>query len=492
MNVALREPETAIHSGLIVQPVGQLPVPVQPSVATPDLYGHVDAAMGRLERAMTVATQKVGTYAPYYAQARSRGYNAIAGVAAVGAVVTGVALALGLGWAPSDAAGAAFTGAFFTGLLAAGGWHVYSKRAEANGAARPPNAKELAGVREIAAEKVSILEQAALGEAADAWQHVLTNRKVFGFEAQQILSDLTARRASIPADDVDRARRWSRLRSAIAAYTDGYYVDHRMLLTIREAFQVLPTDEQQELAPTVLTKVFEREAPLKKGWQFHEGYKLYSQIYRVSQGLPADPPTEESAEAIPSEPTDEPSQAVARWTTIASLDATAAAFEAALQPCLQQQRSVTADDIAPALAIARASERTPVELVALSVRTKRFLQELDEKQLYGYAARQSLAELAKAGERIAPGLRDQIARIDRYRSTLDMQKPTSLGSSAVSLILKAIDELLPCDRVVGAERAYARYFHKDGTPRFRADYADQQRLLNALLDEIRKANAPAC
>ena len=491
MNVALREPETAVQSSLLRMPVGQLPVPVQPTLATPDLYERVDAVMGSLDRAMTYATRKVGEYAPYYHQIRPMGYAAIGGLATIGAVVAGVALRKATGWDWQDASGAGLASGFFGGLLASGLWYLYCNRAESENAERAPNAEELGVVRAVVAREVSAIEQAALGESAEVWQATLIRRKVFGYETQDILSGLTARRAALPPEEVARVRRWAGLRSAIAAYTDGSYVDHRMLVNIRAAFEALPADEQLQLAPTVLAKIFEREAPIKRGWQFHEAYKLYSELYRVSIGLPAKPPAEEEAKAD-TEPTVESSQAVAHSNTIASLDDTAAAFEAALQRCLKQERSVLASDIAPAIAIARAPERTPVELVALGVRTRRFMQQLDEKQLYGYEARQLLAELAKASEHMAPGLREQIARIDRYRSALDLQAPTTLGSSAVSLILEAIEELYPCDRAVGAERAFARYFNEDGTPRFKADYSDQQRLLNALLDYRRKASAPAC
>lgn len=482
-----------------------------------DGYIRADAVMTAFEQQMTAATDAVGTNTPHAERILKAGRLVSWGVGAV--TFTGIAAAgffqWDFGWFGSLLAGAAAAAPVIG--IGRGVSNGVSAKVDSAHARTPLGGPKLDGVRALARGEDDPIGIAALAIAARQWTDIITQREIHGWEAGEILGELSLRTKNVSSTDFGRVTRWSEVRSVLADYAESSSTDDKQLDKLYEALTALRPDERHELAPIVLEKLFDDENPRAPGWSFTQSYELYEYLRTTAERDPADAPPDprvvrakreteeadskrkkrnrgkkddeastETAETILAiqKVTARPSADVEHSNTIASLDATLAAFEAELT-MLKGKKQVTADLAAKAIAIATSPERTPVETVALGLRAKRFIGELDAKEIYGYDVRQQMQRLASTGAEIGPALGDQIRRIDAFFAVLKSFSPKRrIDSDEVDRIIACVDELLPCDRRVGAERALACYFD-NAAPRAQMEYPDSQRLGSALRAHLR-------
>lgn len=510
MNFAIRD----AHQTLVATPLtssSQLPALTNGPKPLAELFKTIEALDKKLDEASSHAIHKVGINTPAIAPVRARGIWGGLGtgltVAAAGAAVAFSAFELT--WV-----GMAFTGAIsglVSGTAGRGIWDVVCDRWQRRASETPPAPEDLKALRAVADISPEPVVAAALGRSAANWAGTLRTRQVRGFEAQEMLDEIRARGGKVSIADDERAQRFEALRTHILRYEASEQTSPDHLKGLNAALSALHDDEKLELAPIILERIFHEEAPIRNGWAFKDAYALHARVWQIARGE-ADPmafvgpmpdeveetkPKSRSRAKAAAEPEVaaevkvEPTFAIVEaQSAVATMDDAIRDFEAALLPTLSRPRSVTAESITSAMNIANGASATPVATVGIGARAKRFIEQLDQRQLYGHEARLQLQELVERGEQLGPGLRDQIARIDAYRAAVDLSPPAKLNRAGVDNILGAIDKLLPCDQRPAAQRAYDRYFDNGVAitklGRDTVSYDDAQRFLMALRKYIKE------
>lgn len=492
--------------------VSQLPALVAGPAPLREEFLRIDRLDKQLDAAAATAIARVGKDIPLIQRTDSIGEYVAVGAAGGAALLAGSVAVLGFGVEIAHAVLTGMAAAVGGGLGMGSVWSAICRRWQSKAATRSPSAAALQDLRKVVAVETTPVEAAVLRVAATNHLEKLREREVHGFEAQELYGELQTRGAKVTAEEAQRAQRFADVLSALA------YHDHKRnyspFSVLNSAISELQTDEKVQLAPVLLERMFHEEAPIRADLDFEPAYALHARLWDIAHGLP-DPEarakksrkpeffrdSDEEAYAQEKRPARAPTPKApapaaastellsSQQSTLASLDETLKAFEAALSPNLQRQRSVTPASIAEALRIAENTAPTPVALAAIGARARRFLEELDARKLYGYEARQQLKKLAAQEANLSPALRDQIEGIAFYRSAVDRFPPNGLTTDGIELIMRSINNLAACDRKPAAQRAYERFFEANGVPRTSSHtlrYDSSQSFLMRLRAHIRE------
>lgn len=460
-------------------PPAQLPAIATPAVDLRKTFTRLGALEVQMQSASERAISRVGSNSPFAAKVEAAGYWTVAALSGVTGLGGGAIAALSFAADGGTAFMAGLFSAAGAGLGFGIGWSVIAQRFKDAVALRPPSKNDLKALRAVDAVVTTPVEAAALHMAAKAAADSLRYRKVHGFEAQEIIASIAERGANVDSEATEQAVRFSKLRDALASYAKS---DSAPIHEMHNAIDGLTDDEKRQLAPLVLEKTFSGEVPTRN-IAFRQAYDLHMRLWDIAHDRPdlgnpyslvkdrqCDWESFEYDESYGKPKATRRPRAKgdaaepAQTSVLATLDTILADLEAALVPNLDGRRVVSARDVESTIRIAKDVPATPIARAAVGARVRRFLEQLEEKEIYGYEARQALAPIAALDGRLDAAARDQLERIAKYRDAVDTVPAESLNNEHAKSIMAAIDNLVACDRAPAAQRAYDRYFTTEGVP----------------------------